>query len=432
MNMKFVKYQPKPEIRQALIAAAHEGDIDASYRLATFADDAGEWYECLTWLEPAIIENYPPALYLLSSKYIDGRGVPQEFSEAKRLAQASARLGHYPAMLLMADFHCTNKYLNFNLDEEWIWLSKAGELEPEHWGYNPLFSARFKVANRLIQSSYLAWAEKRSLGLSDALLAESKLLTEYECIKSAEKLLLELSAEEIYDSKDPDSNWSEYWRGTGNDGGYTATGLLARLYMDGQPPFKDYDLGIGFLKNGAEIKDPECCYRLAVMLFSGDKLSKNEREAACLWHELGNGEAQGDVFQILSCFAYSMSCLEGAGIKRDLAEAQEWLGYAADSADPFAQFELGLCSLKGIGCSINNQDAFFWFNLSAALGCEDAIEFREISAAKLKPMELAQVQEKCRDFFDDKAKNWQDQLRNIQIVRSKYPVKFSSSFTQHL
>jgi TPR repeat protein len=430
-SFKKMKYQPKPEIRQAYIAAANEGDLYAAYKLATFADDAGAWFECLTWLEPAIKKEFPPALYFLSTKYIDGRGVPQDFFEAKRLAQESARLGHYPATLLMADFHSTHKYHNFNLDEEWIWLSRAGELEPEHWGYNPCRSARFKVANRLIQSSYLAWSERQPLGLSDSLLAGSKILTEDECIKSAEKLLLELSAEEIFDSKNPDdADPSEYWRGTGTDRSYTATGLLARLYMDSQSACENYELGLEFLKKGAEIKDPECCYRLAVMLFSGDKLSTNKREAACLWHELGNRE-HGDVFQILSCYAYSMSCLEGAGIMRDEEEAKEWFGYAADEADPLAQFELGLCFLNGIGCSINNQDAYFWFNLSAALGCDGAVEFREKSAAKLKPKDLTQIQEKCREFFNDKAGDWQDSLRNIPIVRRRYPVKFSSSSTQH-
>lgn len=429
--MKFAKYQPKPEIRQAHIAAANEGDLDAAYTLATFADDAGAWFECMTWLEPAIKKEFPPALYFLSTKYIDGRGVPQDFFEAKRLAQESARLGHYPAMLLMADFHSTHKYHNFNLDEEWIWLCRAGELEPEHCGYNPCRSARFEVANRLIQSSCLAWSERQPLGLSNSLLTESNILTEDECIKYAEKLLLELSTEEIFDSKDPGANCSEYWRGIGTARGYTATGLLARLYMDSQSPYKNYEIGLDFLKKGAVIKDPECCFRLAAMLFSGYKLSKNKREAACLWHELGNREPQGDVFQILSCYAYAMSCLEGAGIMRDEEEAKEWFGYAADKADPLAQFELGLCFLNGIGCNINNQDAYFWLNLSAALGCDGAVEFREKLAAKLKPNDLSKIQEKCREFFNDKAGDWQDSLRNISIVRRKYPVKFSSSFTQH-
>ena len=67
-----------------------------------------------------------------------------------------------------------------------------------------------------------------------------------------------MSADEILDSKEPGADLSEYWRGTGTDKGYTATGLLARLYMDGQPPFEDYDLGLGLLQNGAKIKDSEC------------------------------------------------------------------------------------------------------------------------------------------------------------------------------
>jgi TPR repeat protein len=91
--------------------------------------------------------------------------------------------------------------------------------------------------------------------------------------------------------------------------------------------------------------------------------------------------------------------LEGTGIRRDEAEAKEWLGYAADNADPLAQFELGLCFFKGIGCSIDNEEAYFWLNLSAALGCNGAAEFREKSAAELKSKNIVKVQVKCLDFF---------------------------------
>jgi TPR repeat protein len=91
----------------------------------------------------------------------------------------------------------------------------------------------------------------------------------------------------------------------------------------------------------------------------------------------------------------------GSGVHIDFAEGSRWNHRAADKGNKDAMFNLGSQYLMGEGVAKSNEEAYFWFNLSAAASSSSDGLFanmRDIAADKLSPDELQQIQRRCEDW----------------------------------
>ncbi|MBQ3332976.1 MAG: sel1 repeat family protein, partial [Thermoguttaceae bacterium] len=60
------------------------------------------------------------------------------------------------------------------------------------------------------------------------------------------------------------------------------------------------------------------------------------------------------------------------GFAEDPQEAVKWLRAAAEQGDAEAQFNLGYCLQRGIGCKKNPRKAMWWFHAAAKQGNAEA------------------------------------------------------------
>ena len=73
---------------------------------------------------------------------------------------------------------------------------------------------------------------------------------------------------------------------------------------------------------------------------------------------------------------------------------------AAEQGDAAAQFNLGLSYNHGEGVLQDYMTAYMWFNLSAALGDEDAAEARDELVKQMTPADISKAQARARQCLE--------------------------------
>jgi uncharacterized protein len=94
---------------------------------------------------------------------------------------------------------------------------------------------------------------------------------------------------------------------------------------------------------------------------------------------------------------------DGQGVPQDYAQALIWLRKAADQGDAVAQNNLGGIYYEGQGILQDFVRAHMWFNLAASRAedaetREQATKNREILAAKMTPVQIAEAQRMAREW----------------------------------
>jgi hypothetical protein len=95
---------------------------------------------------------------------------------------------------------------------------------------------------------------------------------------------------------------------------------------------------------------------------------------------------------------------EGQGVTQDFGEAVKWYQFAADQGYPQAQFNLGLWYATD-EAAFDRVTAYKWLNLAASRfetgdrrGRNAAVQNRDLVAAKMTPVELAEAQRLTREW----------------------------------
>ena len=94
---------------------------------------------------------------------------------------------------------------------------------------------------------------------------------------------------------------------------------------------------------------------------------------------------------------------DGQGVSLDYAQAAIWFRKAADQGDAVAQNNLGGIYYEGQGILQDFVRAHMWFNLAASRAedaetREQATKNREILAAKMTPVQIAEAQRMAREW----------------------------------
>jgi uncharacterized protein len=87
---------------------------------------------------------------------------------------------------------------------------------------------------------------------------------------------------------------------------------------------------------------------------------------------------------------------EGLGVPIDYTEAVGWLLQAAEQGNSEAKNHLGFLYLYGRGVSQDYVSAHMWFDLAASEGNVRAVFARDLVAAKMTPLQVAEAQELAR------------------------------------
>ena len=185
------------------------------------------------------------------------------------------------------------------------------------------------------------------------------------------------------------------WLPLAQQGNAGAQFLLGALYAQGHGVAQDYSQAAQWFRRAAEQGHVGAQYNLGVRYHEGRGVPHDPPQAA-EWFRLA--AQQGFVRA-----QYNLGVLytNGDGVPRDASQAAEWFRRAGDQGDPKAQYNLGLMYAGGVGVSQDHGKAYVWFTLATTHmppGAErdQAVQNRDIVAARLTPPQLAEAQARAR------------------------------------
>lgn len=127
-------------------------------------------------------------------------------------------------------------------------------------------------------------------------------------------------------------------------------------------------------------------FNLGFMYHEGRGVPRNSTEAF-RWYRraavLGDPAAQFNLGVM-----YEM----GDGIPQDYKEAIQWYRRSADRGTPNAQLKLGRMYEKGNGIPQDYVQAYAWYSLAEANGSAEASNNRDLIAARMNQMQIAEAQ----------------------------------------
>jgi uncharacterized protein len=89
---------------------------------------------------------------------------------------------------------------------------------------------------------------------------------------------------------------------------------------------------------------------------------------------------------------------KGEGVPQNHEEAMKWYRFAADQGIAMAQYNLGIGYYDGQGVLQDFVSAHMWFNLAAAQGYQGAEKNRDLAAQHMTPAQIAEAQKLARDW----------------------------------
>jgi Sel1 repeat len=181
----------------------------------------------------------------------------------------------------------------------------------------------------------------------------------------------------------------------------TGKGGIVRPVEDAETAYQkgNYEAAIRIARPLAESGNARAQSLLGRMYSRGRGLPHDEVEAV---NWLRRAAEQGDA---VAEFTLGNLYAEGKGVPQDYVEAARLYRLAAERGDPQAQYNLGLAYAKGEGVAQDNVSAHAWLNIatarfpaSDAVNRNLAISSRDAVASKMKPEELAEAQQRARQW----------------------------------
>lgn len=275
--------EPK-NIVESYIDAANGGDADAQFQLGLIYFDGKAVKEDLlqaaSWMRKAAEAGLPAAQFNIGLMYAHGAGVKQDHAEAAKWLRKAAEQGWRDAQTELGFAYTNGRGVDKNLTEAFHWFRAAAEQGNA-------------VAQRVLAGLYFQGA-----GVKQDKKSAAKWAT-----KAAEQ------------------------------GDLNAEFLLATLYLDGDGVPRDVDAGMKWLRKSAEDGDIGGRIQLGRLYLNGL-----------------------------------------AGVERDPAKAFGWFLKAAYQNDPDAEFIVGFMYENGAGVSKNMLEAERWYRKAADQNLKEAKE----------------------------------------------------------
>lgn len=139
------------------------------------------------------------------------------------------------------------------------------------------------------------------------------------------------------------------------------------------------------------------------MYFDGEGVPKDNKKAFYWWTnaaEKGHASAQ---------YKLGKMYYDGIETQRDRGKAAYWWAKAAEQGDFYAPFDLGMLYYEGRGVIQSYKSAYLWYGLAAKYLVatpgflerkKRAEEYRDLSAKKLSPLQIVEVQEILNEMQD--------------------------------
>jgi TPR repeat protein len=176
---------------------------------------------------------------------------------------------------------------------------------------------------------------------------------------------------------------------------------IAGPFEDGAAAYQRGDYEAAYLRwhSIAELGDRNAQYNIARLYYQGKGVPQDFGEAA-RWYR--RAASRGEPY---AQFFLGVMFASGKGMPQDNSAAAFWYRKSADQGAPEAQANLGALYHSGKGVPQDLVEAYKWFDIAAsrfppadAKNRDEVVKRREVVAASMTPAEIAEAQNKVREW----------------------------------
>lgn len=150
---------------------------------------------------------------------------------------------------------------------------------------------------------------------------------------------------------------------------------------------------IQYIREQAEIGDPEAQFSLALMLDQGDRIEMEKQEAVTWFTRAAEQNLAG------ACLYLAIKYEYGNTVEQDVKKAAHWYRKAALQGWPSAQYFLGMLHLSGKKIPVNRVKAFTWLSLAAEQDYPNAQIEKNNILFLLSEIERLEAEQMIQDYI---------------------------------
>ena len=401
---------------------AEQGDVLAQYNLGTmYAEGKGvpqDYTQAAHWWRRAAEQGDAGAQVKLGSMYTLGRGVPQDDAEAVRWYRLAAKQGHAHAQYMLGLSYAQGQGVPQDDAEAVRWYRSAAEqgtaaaqlelgamytlgrgvprddAEAVRW-YRLAAKQGHAHAQYMLGLSY---AQGQGVPRDDAEAGRwCRRAAEQGHADAQNSLAVRYTLGRGVPQDDAEA--VRWYRRAAEQGHADAQNSLAVRYTLGRGVPQDDAEAVRWYRRAAEQGHADAQYNLGLMYVKGQGASQDDTAAARWWQraaEQGHADAQNRL---------GVSYANGKGVLQDAAEAVRWYRRAAGQGLAAAQYNLGFMFVEGRGVLQDYVAAHKWFNLATSRFSSSERKFREKAvharnkiALKMTPRQIAEAQQLAREW----------------------------------
>ena len=383
---------------------AAAGDATAQLRLGQMYDNGTgapqDKAEAVKWYRLAAAQGLANAQFSLGAMYYFGEGVPENKTEAVKWYRLAADQGNVIAQSRLGDMYRlgTSVPQDFTEAAKWYRLAAAqGDVDAQHFlGLMATLAERARLKNAEVIKALNLPAEiailKNKAAAGDA---------------TAQYSLGYMS----YFGEGVPENITEavkWYRLAAARGDVRAQFNLGLRYDIGEGVVRDEGEAVNWYRLAAAQGLADAQYLLGVALTHSDMDLPADRIEAAKWFRLA--AAQGNA---IAQYNLGVMYSNGTGVPQDNAEAVKWYRLAAAQGEAYALMSLAIdgkgvpankIKIRNEGCDRASRcnlgtsarkdlvQAYKWWNLAAAAGNADAVEWKRTVAKKMTKEEIVEAQ----------------------------------------
>jgi len=300
------------------------------------------------WFEKAAGKGIAYAMYKLGWMYAKGKGVPQDYAKTRQWYEKSAEKGYANAMARLGEMYLEGKGVPQDYDKARQWFEKSAE-KANASAMNNL-GVMYKNGKGVPQDYDKArqWFEK-SAEKGNAY-AMNNLGEMYKNGKG------------VPQDYDKARQWYEKSAEKGND---RAMFNLGWMYYEGLGVPQDYDKARQWFEKSAEKGNADAMFNLGWMYAKGKGVPQ-DYEKARQWYEKSAEKGNADAMNNLGGMYKN-----GQGVPQDYDKARQWYEKSAEKGNASAMYNLGVMYEYVLGVPMDRVLAYAWYTLAMKYAGED-------------------------------------------------------------
>jgi TPR repeat protein len=327
--------------------ARGQTNLGRMYELGTGVEI--DYKKAFYWYQKAAEQNYLRAKTNLGVLYETGQGVEQNYAKAMAWYTEAAEQGYARALFLLGRMFEQGLGVEKDIAQASILYSKAVAL-----GHVKAQKKLAKVKSELSKTNEKIIQKKQEIAdqVQDD---EVKFVTDVKAKDKEEAEQFKTKDEYLASAGDPDSQY-----------------FLGLLYLNGEDGHEmDVEEAAYWFNLAAENGNIAAQYNLGLLYLNGEGVETDSQKGKRLLEqaaESGNADAQNNLGMLY--------------LEKDYSQAAYWFDRAARQDFPYAQYNLAVMYLDGLGVKQNKESAIFWMQKAASQGHLIAIKILDSTMEK--------------------------------------------------